>query len=265
MFYKNVSLAFKPRFNMETAFEELEKLLPVRKSKSGKDATPSARALYNYLEVKTPFSTWLARRVEEYGFAEGQDFLTILLESTGGREATDAALTVDMAKELGMVERTEKGRTVRRYFIWAENKLRQVVEAPRPTLPTNYKEALVALLSEVEQKERLEQELALAQPAIDFTKQVAVSANTLSMGESAKWLKVKGMGRNILCKWLRDHGVFTTGNEPKQKYLAAGYFELKAQTFAAGTKEQRMGCTPRVTGRGIEWLQKRLKEDGANI
>lgn len=250
---------------METEFLELQALLPIRKSKTGKDVTPSARALYDYLEVKTPFTTWLARRVEEYGFLEGKDFLTILEESTGGRPESDAALTVDMAKELGMVEKTPKGRTVRQYFIWAENKLRQVVEAPRPALPTNYKEALVALLGEVEQKERLEQELALAQPAIDFTKQVGVSANTLSMSEAAKWLKVKGFGRTKLCAWLRSEGIFSKKNEPKQRYIEDGYFEVKAQTFAAGAKEQRVACTPRVTGEGIQWIQKRLKKQAENI
>lgn len=250
---------------METAFSELQELLPVRKSKTGKDVTPSARALYNYLEVKTPFTMWLTRRVEEYGFIEGQDFLTISLESTGGREASDAALTIEMAKELGMVERTEKGRTVRRYFIWAENKLREVVEAPRPTLPTNFKEALTALLAEVEQKERLEQELALAQPAIDFTKQVGEAANTLSMSEAAKWLKIKNFGRTKLCAWLRAQGIFSKKNEPKQKYIEDGHFIVKAQTFVAGTKEQRIGCTPRVTGEGIKWIQKRYKAATENI
>lgn len=250
---------------METEFQELQALLPIRKSKTGKDVTPSARALYNYLDVKTPFTTWLTRRVEEYGFVEGKDFLTILEESTGGRRESDAALTVDMAKELGMVEKTANGRTVRRYFIWAENKLRQGIEAPRPTLPLNYKEALTALLVEVEQKERLEQELAIAQPAIDFTRQVGVSANTLSMSEAAKWLKIKGFGRTKLCAWLRAEGIFGKKNEPKQRYIDDGYFEVKAQTFAAGTTEQRVGCTPKVTGEGIKWIQKRLKKQGENI
>ena len=107
--------------------------------------------------------------------------------------------------------------------------------------------------------------LELARPKIEFAEAVALAANTLSMGEAAKWLKIKGMGRNILCERLRADGIFSKKNEPKQQYLAAGYFEVKAQTFAAGAKEQRVGCTPRVTPKGIQWLQKRLKQQPENI
>lgn len=108
-------------------------------------------------------------------------------------------------------------------------------------------------------------QLEQARPKIEFADAVALAANTLSMGEAAKWLKIKGMGRNILCERLRADGIFGKKNEPMQQYLTAGYFEVKAQTFAAGTKEQRVGCTPRVTSKGIQWLQKRLKKQSENI
>lgn len=107
--------------------------------------------------------------------------------------------------------------------------------------------------------------LELARPKIEFAEAVALAANTLSMAEAAKWLKIKGMGRNLLCERLRTDGIFTKRNEPLQQYMSAGYFEVKAQTFAAGAKGQRVGCTPRVTTKGIEWLQKRLKKQPQNI
>lgn len=85
----------------------------------------SAYELHGQLEIITPFSIWFKRRVADYGFKEGQDFVTILLESTGGRKQTDYIISVDMAKELSMVEKTEKGKSIRRYLIEVENAFRK--------------------------------------------------------------------------------------------------------------------------------------------
>ena len=79
----------------------------------------SARELHDFLEVETPFNKWFPRMCE-YGFTEGQDFWTFLSESTGGRPAQEAALTIDMAKEICMIQRSEKGKQARQYFIQLE-------------------------------------------------------------------------------------------------------------------------------------------------
>ena len=81
-----------------------------------------ARGLHGWLGTETRFNDWVARRVEEYGFEEGTDFHSILSKSASGRgrPRQDYLLTLDMAKELSMVERTERGRATRRYFIKME-------------------------------------------------------------------------------------------------------------------------------------------------
>ncbi|HEI6819311.1 TPA: antA/AntB antirepressor family protein [Yersinia enterocolitica] len=96
-----------------------------------------ARHLHTFLEVGKDFSTWIRIRITEYGFIENQDF--ILLPKTGeqrkgrgGHNRKDYHLTLDTAKELAMVERNEKGRQIRRYFIECEKRLRQ-----RKPLQTN--------------------------------------------------------------------------------------------------------------------------------
>ena len=81
--------------------------------------TVLASDLHNFLEVETPMNKWFPRMCE-YGFTEGQDFQTFLSESTGGRPDQDAQLTIDMAKELCMIQRSEKGRQARQYFIQLE-------------------------------------------------------------------------------------------------------------------------------------------------
>ena len=81
-----------------------------------------ARGLHGWLGAGRRFTTWLKERIAEYGFEEGQDFLPVSGKIPGqrGRARTDYLLTVDMAKELSMVERTERGRSTRRYFIKME-------------------------------------------------------------------------------------------------------------------------------------------------
>jgi len=81
--------------------------------------TVSARDLYKALEVSTDFNHWFTRMCE-YGFEAQKDFTTFLSESTGGRPSQDAQITVDMAKEIAMLQRTEKGKEVRKYFIQIE-------------------------------------------------------------------------------------------------------------------------------------------------
>lgn len=81
--------------------------------------TVSARELHEFLGVGAHFKDWFPRMCE-YGFTDGIDFCSFLSESTGGRPAQDAALTVDMAKELCMIQRTDKGKQARQYFLVLE-------------------------------------------------------------------------------------------------------------------------------------------------
>jgi anti-repressor protein len=92
----------------------------------------NARDLHKFLESQRQFANWIKERIEQYGFTEREDFLTILLKTSkgtkGGRPTTEYHLTLDMAKELAMVENNEKGRQIRRYFISLER-------SNKPALP----------------------------------------------------------------------------------------------------------------------------------
>ena len=81
--------------------------------------TVSGRELYEALKIETPYKKWFDR-MTEYGFSENSDFWTILSESTGGRPSTDHQITIPMAKELCMLQRTDKGKQMRQYFIVVE-------------------------------------------------------------------------------------------------------------------------------------------------
>lgn len=95
----------------------------------------NARDLHQFLESKQHFSNWIQNRIEEYQFIEGQDFEVFnkcIKNPSGGRPAKEYALSLDMAKELSMVERTERGRRARRYFIEMEKVAHaKRIEAPK--------------------------------------------------------------------------------------------------------------------------------------
>lgn len=103
-----------------------------------------ARELHTYLEVARDFSTWLNERVEKYGFEENRDFAVCSpnpgSKKRGGHNRKDYHLSLDMAKELSMVENNDQGRTARRYFIDME---RKALEAAGQIVPASHIETLL--------------------------------------------------------------------------------------------------------------------------
>lgn len=95
----------------------------------------NARDLHHFLESHRQFANWIKERIEQYGFTEGEDYLTDLLNRSDGKPGkrrTEYHLTLDMAKELAMVENNDKGRQIRRYFISLERKTPKALSAPEP-------------------------------------------------------------------------------------------------------------------------------------
>jgi phage anti-repressor protein len=86
----------------------------------------SAKELHKFLDVKRAFHKW-SKEMFAYGFENGLDFRPILAKSIGGRPLTDYVLTMDTAKEISMLQRTEKGKVARRYFIECEKQLREQI------------------------------------------------------------------------------------------------------------------------------------------
>lgn len=114
-------------------------LIPLLSAEIQAETVPlcNARDLHAALQVGRDFSNWIKGRIDEYGFIEGVDFLVIDSPNPanqkkgrgGDRRSIDYHLTIDMAKELAMIENNEIGRAVRRYFIQAEKALRERLQA----------------------------------------------------------------------------------------------------------------------------------------
>ncbi|CCH02009.1 hypothetical protein FAES_4009 [Fibrella aestuarina BUZ 2] len=129
----------------------------------------SARELHAFLEVKSDFFKWFTRRVEKYGFVEGQDYIRVAQKRAtlgGEQETVDYALTLDCAKELAMVQNNEQGKRARLYFIEAEKQLRTVV--PQPSLSSQTEQLLIGLL-------RQQTELSQQQAAIQQSQQLQLA------------------------------------------------------------------------------------------
>ena len=83
----------------------------------------NARELHAFVESKQEYATWIKNRINEYGFIQDEDYL-VITERTNGRPRKEYHITLDMGKELGMVERNERGRQIRQYFIRCERTLK---------------------------------------------------------------------------------------------------------------------------------------------
>ncbi len=122
----------------------MNELIPVAPRQIGGVTVLSvdARDLYKHLNPGTEFKDWMPRRIEDYDFEEGKDFCSFLGESTGGRPPKEYIVSIDMAKELSMVERTPQGKDARRYFIECEHRV-LVGDVPALSAPVETKPARV--------------------------------------------------------------------------------------------------------------------------
>ena len=114
----------------------MKALIPIRQQSINNQPLPtvSGRELHKFLEVQKQFSIWIKARIEEYGYERGRDFIAITSDNqncaSGMYNPTPAIeyhLTLDMAKELAMVERSPMGRVARKYFIKCEQLAREMV------------------------------------------------------------------------------------------------------------------------------------------
>lgn len=162
----------------------------------GSDTVPAvdARELHAFLEVGTAFKDWIARRIETYGFKDGEDFCSFLSESAGGRPSREFAISLQMAKELAMVERGEKGRQARAYFLACERRAKAAAAQQAQALPA----ALDDRLSRIERALGAQQARTAALDLLTLDVHGAVC-----LTEAAKLLRQKPRAFLV---WLSEKG-----------------------------------------------------------
>ena len=223
------------------------------------EQTVSGRELHMFLGIETRYDTWFGRMLQ-YGFSEGSDFNSlkkeqVQLEGTRHvkREIIDHIMKLDMAKELCMLARNEKGKHARQYFIEVERDWNR----PEKVMARALKLAEIELKKVTAFAAEQTKQLEAAKPKAIFADAVAASNNTILIGDLAKLLKQNGheTGQKRLFEYLRDNGYLikrkgSDYNSPTQRAMEMKLFEIKETTVVLPDGSVKTNKTTKVTGKG---------------
>ncbi len=212
----------------------------------------SARELHKGLKIKTRFNEWVSQNFKEF---EGeQDYMSAVttadMPNGGVKHINDYILTIDMAKQLCLMSRTELGKKYRKYFLELERKWND----PQEVVKRGY-----AILQN--ENARLKIENQEMKPKALFADSVAASHTTILIGELAKILRGNGIniGANRLFQWMRDKGYLisrkgTDYNMPTQRSMNLGLFKIKESTITHSNGSVSISKTTKVTGKGQQYF-----------
>lgn len=231
--------------------------------------TVSARDLHEGLEIGTQYTKWFERMCE-YGFAENADYRAISQKrlTAQGNETTytDHEISIDMAKQICMIQRSEKGKLYRQYFI----DLEKAWNTPEQIFARALKMADQKIEKLKETNAGLLEDVERMRPKEIFADAVKASDSSILIGDLAKLLRQNGVdtGQKRLFEQLRNEGyLMKTGssrNMPKQRYVADGLFQIKETVISNPDGSVRMTKTTNVTGKGQQYfLNKYLKNKEA--
>lgn len=216
--------------------------------------TLSARELHTFLESEERFSKWFDR-FSSYGFIEGVDFnpyQKVQVQYEGAREVRreiqDYQLTIDMAKEISMLQRSDKGREIRQYFIQIEKEW----NTPERVMARGLEAS--RLVIEKQNKLLLEQK-----HKVDFYDAVADSKSAIPIDQVAKVLAIPGIGRNKLFEFLRNEGILQSNNIPYQKGVDSGYFRIVETKYTKPNGETCINMKTLVYQKGVDYIRRKLE------
>ena len=226
----------------------------------------SARELYSALEISKRFSAWFESNSQ--GFIEGEDFrgayLKVQTNQYGGeKEIQDYNMTVDMAKHICLMSRTDKGKQCRQYLI----DLEKAWNTPEQVMARALKIANKTIDSLKTDNSKLIADNERMKPKEIFADAVSTSQTSILVGDLAKLIGQNGVqiGQNRLFAWLRDNGYLIKSGErrhmPTQKSIELGLFEVKERTINNPDGSVRLTRTTKVTGKGQIYFVNRFVKD----
>lgn len=226
----------------------------------------SGRELHQFLESSERFSKWWERMLS-YGFKENEDFTSVqkstVVNNGAKKEIGDYIMKLSMAKELSMIQRNEKGKQAREYFIKCEE-------------AWNSPEMILARASQIQAKMLetwkdkvilLEKKIEEDKPKVIFAGAVETSKTSILIGELAKLIKQNGydIGQKRLFAWLRENGYLiksgrTDYNMPTQRAMDMGLFEIKETAITHSDGHITVNKTVKVTGKGQIYFINKFKD-----
>ena len=240
---------------MQYLAEKHNPMIPLHEENDGSVAV-MGHDLHEFLEVGTKYQDWMPRMIE-YGFTEGQDFNLLKIEKVQmegrryvTREVIEHVMTIEMAKEISMIQRNEKGKQARQYFISIEK-------------AWNSPEMIMKRALQIADRKivDLQQRVQLDKPKVIFADAVAASHTSILVGDLAKLLYQNGVktGGNRLFAWMRENGYLirrkgTDYNMPTQRSAEMKLFEVKETTINNPDGSIKISRTPKVTGKGQQYF-----------
>lgn len=210
--------------------------------------TVSARDLHDALEATERFSVWIQRYLPN--FIAGEDFTSVskltVVNNGAERELEDYQLTIDTAKHICLMSRTEKGKECRQYLI----DLEKAWNTPEQVMARALKLADQTITS-------LNKTIETMKPKVEFFEAVTDSKDAISMADVAKVLDFGG-GRNTLFKILRQEKILQKDNRPYQEYIDRGFFRVVEQKYDKGYGETGINIKTLVFQKGVEYIRKLL-------
>ncbi|WP_339147676.1 phage antirepressor KilAC domain-containing protein [Sutcliffiella sp. BMC8] len=223
----------------------------------------SGRELHEFLESNERYSKWFSRMLT-YGFTENLDFTrgqkSTLVNNGALRELDEHFLTIDMAKEIAMLQRSDKGKQARQYFL----QLEKMWNSPEMVMKRALEYADRKML---ELKSQIEQD----KPKVLFADAVSASSTSILIGDLAKLLKQNGYdtGQKRLFAELREKGYLikrkgSDFNSPTQRAMEMQLFEVKETAITHSDGHVSISKTTKVTGKGqVYFINKLIKQQSA--
>lgn len=227
---------------------------------NGDKLTLSARELHKELNIAGRFSRWF-EQMSEYGFEENVDYTSVQncteVQNNGGiqvRELQDYRITLDMAKEIAMLQRNEKGKEIRRKLIELEKAWNSPEKVMARALDIAHKTIANLQIENEEMK-----------PKAIFADAVATSDTSILIGDLAKLIKQNGtdIGQKRLFERMRNDGYLikkgTSKNMPTQMAMKKELFEVKERVISNPDGSTRITRTTKVTGKGQIYFINKFK------
>lgn len=214
--------------------------------------TVSARELHKQVGSTERFSAWFERQLQ-YGFVENEDYTGCKkFNALAKQELKDYELSVDMAKEICMVQKNENARKVRQYLI----DLEKAWNTPEQIMARALKMADKTIEQLKTDNKALEQKIEQDKPKTIFADAVSTSHTSILIGDLAKLICQNGVqiGQKRLFEWMRQNNFLvksgSSRNMPMQRYVEQGLFEIKESNVQNPDGSVRITKTTKVTGKG---------------
>jgi anti-repressor protein len=231
----------------------MENLIPV--NYDSEQPTVSARDLHEGLGIKSKYADWF-KNMSAYGFTENIDYTTFSKNLENGGRIIEHIISVDMAKQICMIQRSEKGRLYRQYFL----DLEKAWNTPEQVFARALRMADKTIESLKADNAVLLENVERMRPKEVFADAVSASQTSILIGELAKLLRQNGIeiGQRRLFSWMRENGFLlkrgSGRNMPTQKGMELGLFEIKEGSYINGAGENIITKTTKVTGKGQQYF-----------